>query len=104
MNYYKSYIYLIICVKFIFISLAIYLVYVKRKEPNNKNKINKITNVKKKVEIIFTAFMAVLLIYLFNPRYTKNDVIVLDYETRLLLFLFGFIILITMDWESLTKK
>ena len=104
MNYYNNFIYLIICIKFIFIGLAIYLVYIKRKEPNNKNKISKLEHFKKKVEIIFTTFMAILLIYLFNPRYTKNEVVVLNYETRLLLFLFGFVILIITDWKSFVKN
>jgi len=104
MNYYTNYIYLIICIKFIFVGLAIYLVYIKRKEPNNKNKINKLEHTKKKVEIIFTTFMALLLIYLFNPRYTKNEVVVLDYNTRLLLFLFGFVILIITDWSTFIRN
>jgi len=99
MNYYDKFIYLVIFIKFIFVCLGIYLVYIKRKEPNNKNKINRITHFKKKLETIFITFMSLLLIYLFNPRYTKNEVI-LDYETRLLLFLFGFILLVTRDWES----
>ena len=103
MNYYDKFIYLVICVKLIFIGLSIYLVYIKRKEPNNKNKINQITHLKKRVETIFITFMSLLLIYLFNPRYTKNELI-LDYETRLLLFLFGFVLLITRDWESTIKN
>ena len=104
MNYYNKFIYLIIFIKFIFIGLSIYLVYIKRKEANNKNKINRITQLKKKAETIFITCMSLLLIYLFNPRYNKNEVIILDYETRLLLFLFGFVLLITRDWESTIKK
>ena len=98
MKIYNSFIYFIIFIKFFFIGLVIYLIYIKRKEPNNKNKINEITRLKKKVETIFSCLMAFLLIYLFNPRYTQNELI-LDYETRLLLFLFGFVILITREWE-----
>ena len=98
MKIYNSFIYFIIFIKFFFIGLVIYLIYIKRKEPNNKNKINKITHLKKNVETVFSILMAFLLIYLFNQRYTKNELI-LDYETRLLLFLFGFVILITREWE-----
>jgi hypothetical protein len=36
-----------------------------------------------------------LLIYLFNPRTDRS--ILIDYETKLLLFLFGIILLITMN-------
>jgi len=99
MNYYDKFIYLVIFIKFIFVCLGIYLVYIIIMLSNNKNKINRITHFKKKLETIFITFMSLLLIYLFNPRYTKNEVI-LDYETRLLLFLFGFILLVTRDWES----
>jgi hypothetical protein len=40
--------------------------------------------------------MSVLLIYLFNPRTERS--VMIDYETKLLLYLFGFILLITADW------
>jgi hypothetical protein len=98
MKIYNSFIYFIIFIKFIFIGLVINLAYIKRKEPNNKNKINQIKQLKIKVETVFSILMAFLLIYLFNPRYTQNELI-LDYETRLLLFLFGFVILLTTEWE-----
>jgi len=98
MNYYNSFIYFIMFIKIIFIGLVIYLIYIKRKEPTNKNKINQIKYLKNKVEFIFSILMAFLLIYLFNPRSTQKELI-LDYETRLLLFLFGFVILLTTEWE-----
>jgi hypothetical protein len=51
---------------------------------------------KERLEFIFIALMALLLIYLFNPRRDRN--VIIDYETKLLLYLFGFILLITAKW------
>lgn len=42
--------------------------------------------------------MSLLLIYLFNPRI--NRLYMVDTETRLLLYLFGFILIISADWEK----
>jgi uncharacterized membrane protein YiaA len=88
----------IIIVKIIFIILAVTKVYVKHKEPNNKKKIHNLEFWKKRVEFIFIALMSVLLIYLFNPRVNRINMI--DYETKILLFLFGFILLLTADWNQ----
>ena len=46
--------------------------------------------------------MSILLIYLFNPRVDRNTLI--DKETKLLLFLFGFILLITAKWDVFIKE
>ena len=88
----------IIIVKIIFIILAITKIFVKHKEPNNKNKINNLEFWKKRVEFIFIVLMSILLIYLFNPRVNRLNMI--DNETKILLYLFGFILLLTSDWEQ----
>ena len=41
--------------------------------------------------------MVILLIFLFNPR--VNKILLIDYETKILLYIFGFILLITADWS-----
>jgi hypothetical protein len=87
-------------VKIIYIGLAMYEIYIKHKEPKNTKKREKIQYLKERVETLFKGLMAVLLLILFNPRRTK-DTIKLDYETRLLLYLFGFILLLTADWKSI---
>jgi hypothetical protein len=103
MNFYNLYIKFIFLIKIIFIILAVYEKYLKRKEPKNKTKIQKITFFKERVEVLFKGLMSVLLFYLFNPR-TSKDVMKIDYETRLLLALFGFILLFTADWEAIFKN
>ena len=100
MNTFDLYIRLIFLVKIVYIGLAIYEKYTKHKEPKNTKKIEKTKYLKERVETLFKGLMAVLLILLFNPRTTK-DTIKLDYETRLLLYLFGFILLLTADWKNI---
>jgi uncharacterized membrane protein len=103
MNYLNLYVKFIFAIKIIFISLAVYKVYITHKHPKNTKKIEEIQYWKDRCEIFFKGTMAVLLIVLFNPR-TSKEVMKLDYETRLLLYLFGFILLITADWKSIFKK
>jgi hypothetical protein len=88
---------IIIIIKVIFITLAVTKLYVSRKEPNNKKKINNLDFWKKRFEFIFTSLMAILLIYLFSPR--ANRINMIDNETKLLLYLFGLILLLTADWQ-----
>jgi hypothetical protein len=57
---------------------------------------------KERFEFIFIILMSILLIYLFNPRY--NHQVVIDYEMKLLLYLFGFILIITADWDTFIKE
>ena len=102
MNTFNLYIRLIFLVKIIFIGLAMYELYTKHKEPKNTKKIEKTQYLKERVETLFKGLMAVLLILLFNPRTTK-ETIKLDYETKLLLYLFGFVLLLTADWKSIFK-
>ena len=44
--------------------------------------------------------MAILLIYLFSPLRSK-ETMKIDFETRLLLGLFGWIMILTADWKSI---
>lgn len=88
----------IICVKVIFIILAVTKLYISRKDPNNKTKINNLEFWKERVEFIFIVLMSILLIYLFNPRVNRTYMI--DSETKLLLYLFGFVLLLTSNWEQ----
>ena len=42
--------------------------------------------------------MAILLIYLFSPRTDRN--VMIDGETKVLLYLFGIVLLITAKWAD----
>lgn len=105
MDKYKAYIYLAFAIKIAFIITAVAAILIKAKgkiKGNSKANIaleNKLEYWKDRFDFIFTFLMAFLLIYLFNPRNAKT-VMILDTETKLLLFLFGIIILITSKWKT----
>ena len=48
-------------------------------------------------EFIFVACMSTLIIYFFNPRNKKP--VEFDFETKLLFFIFGWIVLIKANWQ-----
>jgi uncharacterized membrane protein YiaA len=102
MNKFKLYIFLIIFLKIIFIALSLMSIYLKHKKPANKKPENnkliiQIDYWESRVEFIFTIMMSVLLIYLFNP--IVNNLHLITYETKLSLYLFGFILLIKAKWS-----
>lgn len=97
MNIFDMYIILIFIVKIAFIILAVYRLYIKAKNPNDK-KLEKIEFWKDRFEFIFITMMSILLIYLFYPR--ANRINMIDGETKLLLYLFGFVLLLTENWSS----
>jgi membrane-bound ClpP family serine protease len=84
MKYFDMYITLIFIVKIVFIVLAVYRLYTKAKNPKS----NQIETIEK----------SILLIYLFNPR--ANHIGMIDNETKILLYLFGLILLLTENWSS----
>ena len=53
---------------------------------------------KERFEFIFIILMSILLIYLFNPR--KGEMVMINGETKILLYLFGIVLLITAKWDE----
>jgi len=76
----------------ILLILAELYLWVKGKKETEMDK--KLKKIKSKVEKVFKILMSLLLVFLFNPRTDRS--ILIDYETKLLLCLFGIILLITM--------
>ena len=97
MNKFKLYIFCIIFLKIIFIALSLMSIYLKHKKPENNKLIIQIDYWESRVEFIFTIMMSVLLIYLFNP--IENNLYLITHETKLSLYLFGFILLIKAKWS-----
>jgi hypothetical protein len=97
MNIFDMYIILIFIVKIAFIILAVYRLYIKAKNPKDK-KLETIEFWKDRFEFMFITLMSILLIYLFYPR--ANRINMIDGETKLLLYLFGFVLLLTENWSS----
>lgn len=102
MNYFHSYIYLIIVVKLLFVALTISHLYLKSKGDKDKDLDEKIVYWKERVEFVFEILMALLLIYLFNPRHDHN--VLIDKHVKVLLYLFGFILLLTAKWGNFFKE
>ena len=98
MKYFDIYVTLILMVKIVFVILAVYRLYVKAKKPQDKKLLETIEFWKSKVEFLFISLMSILLIYLFNPR--ANRINIIDSETKLLLYLFGFVLLLTESWSD----
>jgi uncharacterized BrkB/YihY/UPF0761 family membrane protein len=102
MNSYNIYITFIILVKVVFILLAISHIYLKIKGEELSELDQKILYWKERVEFIFVVGMALLLIYLFSPR--RKVPIKIDNETKVLLTLFGFILIIKAKWDIFFKE
>ena len=102
MNKFNLYIYLILIIKFIFMFLALSIFYLKYTGKEETEKFKKFKFWKERVEFVFIFLMSALLIYIFNPRIDRTKH--LNYETRLLFYLFGFVIIITLDWENFLKE
>ena len=102
MSYLHYYIYLIIAIKLGFILMAISHIYLKTTGKENSELDKNIEYWKERFEFVFIILMSLLLIYLFNPRY--NNQVVIDYEMKLLLYLFGFILIITAKWSAFFEE
>jgi len=102
MSYFSKYVILIILVKVLFVILAVSHLYLQFRHKSDSETDKKIVYWKERVEFVFITLMSLLLIYLFNPRSTIDAK--LDFETKLLLYLFGFILLITAKWGLFFKE
>jgi EamA domain-containing membrane protein RarD len=92
------YIYFIIFIKVIYILLSIIHIYLKIKEETGSDLDEIIVYWKEKIEFLFVILMALLLIYVFNPR--KSHINLLNKEIQILLYLFGSVLLITDNWAT----
>jgi len=102
MNKYDIYITFIFLIKIGFVIMAVTHIYLKVKGDKKTDLDKKILYWKDRFEFIFIILMSVLLIYVFNPRAERLNVI--DKETKILLYLFGFILLITAKWDIFIGK
>jgi phosphatidylglycerophosphate synthase len=98
MNWFDIFVFLIIAIKVFFIIFSIIHIYLKEKGKTDSKLDQKIEYWKKRTEFLFIFLMSLLLIYLFNPRNSKINLI--NTETQILLYLFGFILIITADWSN----
>jgi hypothetical protein len=78
----------------------IYFRYKSVKQPKNNNykeKLEQVRHYKTQTDFVFMVSMAFLFIFIFNPW--KNNDKYLDTHSKYLMYIFGFIILFTSDWN-----
>jgi hypothetical protein len=105
---FDNYVSFIIFIKILFILFAVMTFILKTKIKYSKNNDKKIISIynnlslcKETLELFFIISTAIVCIIVFCPFY--KDQVIIDKHTRLLLFLYGIIIIITADWSVLTK-
>ena len=102
MEKFNMYITFIVLIKVGFVILAISHLYLKIKGKADSKTDKKIVYWEERVEFVFIFLMSLMLMYLFYPRSTKP--IIIDYETKLLLFVFGIITIIGAKWDVFLKE
>jgi heme/copper-type cytochrome/quinol oxidase subunit 2 len=101
-KWYDYFILFILIIKLIYIILALIHLYLKIKGRENNSLDLKIVSYKDQLEIVFVISMSILLLYLFYPKHINPPEI--DTQSRLLLFLYGIIILFTLDWTKFINE
>jgi hypothetical protein len=99
---YKSYIAVIVLIKISYTILEFIHLYLEDKGKTNSDIDAKIVYWKVRVEFVFNILIAILLIFLFNPY--RDEVVLIDRETKMLLFLFGIILFISAKWSEFIEK
>jgi len=105
MNILTYYIRFILIIKFVFAYFAITALITKfsiKRNPTNKKlekEYEEKIYLKERLELIFKFCMSVLLIYVFFPR--RKVPIPIDFEMRMLFYLFGFILILSAKWETI---
>lgn len=95
------YIYFIILVKILFVLLIVASKHAVNSKKDPKT-IATLTLWKERMEFIFIVTMALLCIVVFNPF--RSGPFVLQNHVRVLLFIYGFIILLNADWGTYFPK
>jgi hypothetical protein len=98
---YISFLLIIVITKIIFIIASIARLILSKTNPSNVH-IEKLTVIQDKTHDLFSFLLSILLIYLFNPR--KNRDSRLDKETRLLLYLYGWITILYLVKQFIAQR
>ncbi len=96
-KWYDYFIVFILLTKLIYGILVATHIYLKIKGRDDEYD-SRIVFYKDQLEVVFVISMSILLLYLFYPRHINPPEI--DTQSRLLLFLYGIIILFTLDWSK----
>lgn len=93
---YIIYIYVLIAIKLFFL-ISLIIIKLDKNTPSTVVMLNDIS------KNVFVGMLAVLMLYLFHPR-NKVEKVIIQGETKLLLFLFGIISLFELPWNYLYDK
>jgi hypothetical protein len=93
-------IYFTFFIKIIFIGSAISIKYLEHKNKNANTQT--LVFWKERSEFIFKACLSLILILLFNPR--RKTPLIINTETKLLLYLYGFIVILQANWGQFLKE
>lgn len=94
----RNYILFIIGLKIIFLCLLITHLYLKNKTEWSEVD-EKLVYWKERVEFWFITCIAVLMLYIFNPK--SGNTLLITNEIKMLLFVFAFLILMTENWKKM---
>jgi len=97
MNSFDCFIYFIVLNKILFVIFGVWHFILVRENKGETEFSTNLHHWKEYCEFMFIACMAILCIYLFNPLLDVRPAI--NYETRILLFVFGWIILLNCKWD-----
>jgi len=97
MNYYNNFILCVFLSKILFVVCGVWHFILVRKNKGENELSSRLFTWKEYFEFIFLVSMALLCLHLFNPLTEIRPAI--NKETRLLLFIFGLIVLINSKWE-----
>jgi hypothetical protein len=98
MKLFYALVYLIFVIKIIFIILSLTTLYLKVKNKTNTELYRKIFIGRSQIRFAFDCLMSILLIYVFYPKNVK--IYLINRETALLFYIFGFLLLINADWDQ----
>ena len=101
MDFYNGYILFTFGIKVLYFICAILIILLSKNE-YYKNIIDIIKYCQHRLEFIFATLLSFLLIFLFFPLRTTP--IILDRETKVLLFAYGIIVLLNAEWEIFFKE
>ena len=92
-------VWVIIALKLTFISTTLLHKYVNHNKKSPLYKYDdKLVYLSEFTEFVFIGLMSALIIFVFHPR--KNHMEYINKEIKLLIYMFGWIILVTADWGS----
>lgn len=98
MTPHKNYILSIFIIKLLFGFFAVFHIYYKIKGTADSEQDKRVVFWKERLEFVFIILMSALLIYMFNPLFTKKKVSIKG-ETKILMFLFGIVLLLGAKWD-----